>query len=60
METSRSQKEEGNFSVSIFLIVFLKAGFIAVFQTSCLSVCFGFKESPEVKYGVFTPLERVG
>lgn len=34
---------------------FVKAGFIAVAQLFCLSICFGFKESPKVIYSISPP-----
>lgn len=34
---------------------FVKAGFIAVAQLICLSICSGFKESPKVIYSISTP-----
>lgn len=34
---------------------FVKAGFIAVAQLFCLSICFWFKESPKVIYSISHP-----
>lgn len=34
---------------------FVKAGFIAVAQLFCLSICSGFKESPKVIYSISPP-----
>lgn len=34
---------------------FAKAGFIAVAQLFCLSICFGFKKSPKVIHSIFPP-----
>lgn len=49
--------EEGNFSLR-FSNCFVKAGFIAVAQLFFLSICFRFKESPKVSYGI-SPLKLV-
>lgn len=46
------------FQCLAFSDCFVKAGFIAVAQLFCPSICFGFKESPKVIYGIF-PTRRV-
>lgn len=38
---------------------FVKAGFIADTQLFCLSICFGFKESPKVIHGISPPPRKV-
>lgn len=43
------------FQCLCFSDCFVKAGFIAVAQLFCPSICFGFKESPKVIYGISPP-----